>query len=70
MSFFGSISFFLLLILVFIPAIVLGFTGRSLQGYRTAVSILIIGVVFWPDKIHLAHAPTVLGDSPVRYDDR
>ena len=55
MSFFGSISFFLLLILVFIPAIVLGFTGRSLQGYRTAVSILIIGVVFWPDKIHLAY---------------
>lgn len=55
MSFFGSISFFLLLVLIFIPAVCLGLAGKPLKGYRIAVSVLMIGLVFWPDKAHLCY---------------
>lgn len=55
MSFFGSIQFFLLLVLIFIPAVALGFWGKSLRGYRTAVSVLVIGLVMWPDKEKLLY---------------
>ena len=55
MSFFGSISFFLLLTMSFVPAITLGLLEKSLQGYRTALSVLVIGLVFWTDKEHLAY---------------
>lgn len=53
MSFFGSIQFFLLMILLFIPAAVLGLRGKSLRGYRTAASVLMIGLVMWPNKEQL-----------------
>lgn len=55
MSFFGSIQFFLLLILIFIPAVVLGLMGKSLRGYRTVVSVLMIGLVLWPNKSQLIY---------------
>lgn len=55
MSFFGSISFFLLLALIFLPAIGLGISGKPLQLYRTAASILVIGLVLWPDKRQLLY---------------
>lgn len=50
MSFFGSIYFFLLLILIFLPAVCLGVTGKKLQPYRTAVSVMVILMALWPDK--------------------
>ncbi|MCQ4637340.1 D-alanyl-lipoteichoic acid biosynthesis protein DltB [Anaerovorax odorimutans] len=55
MSFFGSIQFFLLMILLFIPAAVLGLRGKSLRGYRTAASVLMIGLVMWPNKEQLLY---------------
>ena len=55
MSFFGSIQFFLLLILIMMPAVVLGLWGKSLRGYRTAVSVLMIGLALWPTKGQLIY---------------
>lgn len=55
MEFFGGIQFFLLLILIFLPAIVLGVMEKPLQKYRTAASILVIGLVLWPSKLQLAY---------------
>lgn len=54
-TFFGSLSFFLVLILVFIPAVILGIKGVPLQKYRTAISILLILLVLWPDKEQITY---------------
>ncbi|MCB6994004.1 D-alanyl-lipoteichoic acid biosynthesis protein DltB [bacterium 210820-DFI.6.37] len=55
MSFFGSIYFFLLLILIFLPAVFLGITGKRMQGYRAAVSVMMILMALWPDKEQLIY---------------
>ncbi|MCI9597327.1 MAG: D-alanyl-lipoteichoic acid biosynthesis protein DltB [Firmicutes bacterium] len=53
MSFFGSAAFFMVMGLLLLPAIGLGIMGRSLKGYRTAASVLVIGLVLWPNKLQL-----------------
>lgn len=50
MTFFGSASFFAVLILLLIPAALLGIAGKSLRGYRTAASAAVILMVLWPDQ--------------------
>lgn len=54
MSFFGSATFFMVMGLLFLPAIGLGIMGKSLRGYRTVASALVIGLVLWPSKLQLA----------------
>lgn len=53
MSFFGSATFFMAMALLFLPAIVLGILEKPLQGYRTAVSVLVIALVMWPTKLQM-----------------
>lgn len=55
MSFFSGLHFFLVLILILIPAIVLGIMEKPLKQYRMIASVLVIGIVLWPDKIQLAY---------------
>ncbi|MEG0830204.1 MAG: D-alanyl-lipoteichoic acid biosynthesis protein DltB [Anaerovoracaceae bacterium] len=50
MSFFEGIQFYLLLMVLFIPAIVLGFKGKPLKAYRIIISIGVVGIIFWPHK--------------------
>ena len=50
MEFFGGIQFFLLLILIFVPAVILGVLEKPLQKYRTAASALVIVLVLWPNR--------------------
>lgn len=53
MSFFGSATFFAVMAVIFVPAIILGILGKSLKGYRTAASAAVIGLVLWPSKLQL-----------------
>lgn len=55
MSFFGSVCFFLLLVLIFLPAVFLGITGKQMRLYRTAVSVAVVLVALWPDKEQLVY---------------
>lgn len=53
MSFFEGLKFFLLLIVILIPAVVMGIRGKSLSVYRLASSVLMIGLVIGHDKRQL-----------------
>lgn len=55
MEFFGGIQFFLLLILIFLPAVALGVMEKPLQKYRTGASVLVVGLVLWPDRLQLLY---------------
>lgn len=55
MEFFGGIPFFALLILIVIPAFCLGVLEKPLQWYRTAASVLLIGLVLWHDKVQMLY---------------
>lgn len=55
MNFFGSVCFFLLLVVIFLPAVFIGITGRKMQLYRTAVSVIVVLMALWPDKEQLIY---------------
>lgn len=55
MSFFGNFDFYLVLLVLMIPAITLGFMEKSLKSYRMIVSIYMIVRVFWGDKKQLIY---------------
>ena len=46
MSFFSGLNFFVLLGVIFIPAVILGLLEKPLKYYRMIASILVIGMVF------------------------
>lgn len=49
MTFFSGIEFFVLLIVIFIPAVILGLLGKNLKYYRMFASIFILFLVFKDD---------------------
>ena len=49
MSFFGDLNFFVLLLIISVPAIVLGVLEKPLKYYRMAVSIVVILLFFGSD---------------------
>lgn len=53
MEFFGGIQFFLLLVPVLVPAVILGVLEKPLQKYRTAASVIVVVLVLWPNKEQL-----------------
>lgn len=51
MEFYGGLSFFLLLMLILIPAIILGIMEKNLRYYTLLASVIVIGMVFWDKPV-------------------